>query len=639
MKMIKSKNTIEGCLNLISKDIIEKIKNFKKYEEKKNNLIYSDIDFDDMLLFLHKNMNNEFERNRFLEYISIIPLKFFIIDFNEDKFKILPLFPFLESCFINHIEKNNCDEYFKKDRYKNFSFLSNSVKGDYFEFAVKKALIDKKIINIENLENFESIKVYEISKMDKIIENTYQDIINKLSEELDNIKPQNKKEIMEVNKIEKNKSDRIYIQLKANEKINQDKIDEKIKKGYLEHYSLKNFSNKLNEYKNVINKTEFFCLKSLDDYKYDEIEMRINKKKENIKKELKIPEEDKVFKIEISEVNEQSKAYFSGDENIFINQQNPHGKILDFACLIGTKDEKTFVGFQMKCYSYNSKLDRKFLSKADVKENLQKILLNCKDLFNCNIKKWYYYLIFYYNKDDDPNNQLSFYNQYNCLIQNIEFLFYNPKEKKFFSSNIREIKKLILSNDANLDYFTYLNKKPNYQEIELKYNPKFDNVNVQLYRDEYIKEFNQFENDLKKYGKSAEEIIKKISAIVGSKNIFYSRSDKVNEIISPLFNKLYLYSKKKSQHYIAVKRNKYGIEIYDLKQKKKLDIIDQESLGNKVNFEKRIYILTLLESINKESSNDFLKEKIAEKIKEKNKEIDFYENREPKIDEFYHLFE
>ena len=70
------------------------------------------------------------------------------------------------------------------------------------------------------------------------MDNTYQDIVNELNEEFYNIKPQNKKEIIEVNEVEKNKNDCIFIELKALEQIDEKAIDEKIKEGYMEHYSI-----------------------------------------------------------------------------------------------------------------------------------------------------------------------------------------------------------------------------------------------------------------------------------------------------------------------------------------------------------------------------------------------------------------
>lgn len=37
--------------------------------------------------------------------------------------------------------------------------------------------------------------------------------------------------------------------------------------------------------------------------------------------------------------------------SIFINQKNQRGKKLDFAYIYGNKDNKTFIGFQMKAYN------------------------------------------------------------------------------------------------------------------------------------------------------------------------------------------------------------------------------------------------------------------------------------------------
>ena len=50
--------------------------------------------------------------------------------------------------------------------------------------------------------------------------------------------------------VEKNKNDCIFIELKALEQIDEKAIDEKIKEGYMEHYSMKQYNNELYKYKN-----------------------------------------------------------------------------------------------------------------------------------------------------------------------------------------------------------------------------------------------------------------------------------------------------------------------------------------------------------------------------------------------------
>ena len=620
MKMITDKNNlIENCLEEITTIIINQIKKFKKYEEDKNKLNFSDIDIEDILIFLYKNMNTFFEKNLLLNYVSICPLKFFVIEFKEDKFQISPLFPFLEHCLSKYIENSNCDDYFQKDKYKKLPFLTNSVKGEYFEFAVKKAINNKNILNIENIENFKSVRVYDISKMNIIVENSYQDIINKLNEEIYNIKTSNQnEEIIEVNDDKEQRNDHIYIKVNSKEKLNKNEAENIIKEKLMQYYSINENDNKLKNYKKVINRIEFNCLKDLNDYRYDEIEKRVKDKSQKIINLPNNTEKDKVYSIKISDVEQKSKKIFRGDENITIDQQNKYGdEMVDYAVLIGPKHEKIFIGFQIKCYSRHSKLESKFYTKSILRESLQQILINCKDLFNCTIKNWFYYLIFYYNQDDEIENQLEFYNQYQCINHDIEFLFYNPKEKKFLSSNYIAFKNLKLTDNANLDYFTYLNIKSNYEKVQLQYDKNINNVNIESYKKGYLNEFNQFIIDLKIYGKTAEEIIKNLCKLAHLKNLYYSKAEIVNEIKDPFLNKIYLYYKEENQgYYILIKRTKDGLEILDLQKKKQI---------KSVNFKKRVYILTTLESFHQKTSKDYIREAIANKIVEKDLEYKFNE--------------
>ena len=337
-------------------------------------------------------------------------------------------------------------------------------------------------------------------------------------------------------------------------------------------------------------------------------------------------EKDKVYSIKISDVEQKSKKIFRGDENITIDQQNKYGEMVDYAVLIGPKHEKIFIGFQIKCYSRHSKLESKFYTKSILRESLQQILINCKDLFNCTIKNWFYYLIFYYNLDDEIENQLEFYNQYQCINHDIEFLFYNPKEKKFLSSNYITFKNLKLTDNANLDFFTYLNIKSNYEKVQLQYDKNINNVNIESYKKGYLKEFNQFISDLKIYGNTAEEIIKNLCKLAHLKNLYYSKAEIVNEIKDPFLNKIYLYYKEENQgYYILIKRTKDGLEILDLQKKKQIKKIDKKELAKSVNFKKRVYILTTLESFHQKTSKDYIREAIANKIVEKDLEYKFFE--------------
>ena len=105
--------------------------------------------------------------------------------------------------------------------------------------------------------------------------------------------------------------------------------------------------------------------KKLEDYRTDEIEEQ--KKKEQIFQE----------------------NYFNGDLPIFLDQISKYGNTLDFAYLYGKKDNKKFIGFQMKCYFQNSSLDDKFCKKYEIKKSCQKMLVNSMKILNCKITEWY----------------------------------------------------------------------------------------------------------------------------------------------------------------------------------------------------------------------------------------------------------
>ena len=72
------------------------------------------------------------------------------------------------------------------------------------------------------------------------------------------------------------------------------------------------------------------------------------------------------------EINEQKKrrqniedCKFNGDESFLLNQIYKTGKTFDYAYLSGKKENKTFLGFQMKCYFNNNILDDKSCGRGD----------------------------------------------------------------------------------------------------------------------------------------------------------------------------------------------------------------------------------------------------------------------------------
>ena len=138
--MIDEKN-YKKSLEKVDNKIINKLKDFKNYQNSKNILI-NNYDLVDILLFLKDIVaeEKEYSTSNLLNIVSICPLKYFVIYIDEDKFTIKAIFPYIEFFILEYIKKQDHLDYFKKEKYKNISFLSNKVKGEYFEFSAKLAL-------------------------------------------------------------------------------------------------------------------------------------------------------------------------------------------------------------------------------------------------------------------------------------------------------------------------------------------------------------------------------------------------------------------------------------------------------------------------------------------------------------------
>ena len=195
---------------------------------------------------------------------------------------------------------------------------------------------------------------------------------------------------------------------------------------------------------------------SLDDKK---INTDKNNKNKGLSKEAKLYSKtiDDYRKDEIKkqrkEKQEFSKSLIDGNKSIFLDQYSKFGKTLDYAYIYGTKDKKSFIGFQMKCYFEDSTINNKFVGKNFIKKSCRKILVNSMKLFNYKITNWYYYLVFYYN----PNNKNENINKANinkCKLNDISFFFYDPIEKQFYhkqKNRMTIMKSLTIDNVADLE--------------------------------------------------------------------------------------------------------------------------------------------------------------------------------------------
>ena len=141
-----------------------------------------------------------------------------------------------------------------------------------------------------------------------------------------------------------------------------------------------------------------------------------------------------------------------GDLNIFLNQKNQNGKKLDFCYLYGDKNNKTFIGFQIKNYDEEASHGTNFReTKESLKDSLKPILVNIEYLMGMVIKNWHYVLIISYNKRK-PLGKRYFKNLVEkCNISGLEYLFFDFFDCVFYDRNFQIIKEYIPNDYSNLD--------------------------------------------------------------------------------------------------------------------------------------------------------------------------------------------
>jgi len=493
--------------NIVIEHIIKKIKEF--FEDKNITL--------DLVLTNMKNMiNKTYEMSELNNLIKWFPLKYFLVQFIENRyFKIKMQFPFLKKIINKKLESEAIDSYFKEKKYLKSSIENETVKGDYFESSVKKGL--KKNIKfskvIENEVILEEISTMITKEGNNDDDDTYED-------EDENDNNDSSSENMSIESEQNgNFDDPMDI-------ITEDKYESKKIEDLLKEFSI-DIKKEIKEEDNI----EFYRKKVIEKL---------------LKKKIIFP-----------------KVKYDGNLNYYIDQKKKSGRMLDYALLFGSKTEKTFVGFQIKCYfSKTETINDKFINKTKIKDACQNILLNSMTLFDCKITSWHYYLIFYYNKEKQEYNV-------NPLILSkckdvVGILFYDPIEKIFYDVNYNPLHLLELDRVSDLDYiYSYyqmdildINKIPKFGEI---YN------NTQL-KDSFVKDFNfmgfnKVEDILEK--------IKKIMEIKGKLRLLHKSKYLSYFMNPPLRNRIILY-KKKGEGFIGVKLifNKAdfkGVECYDLK--------------------------------------------------------------------------
>ena len=439
----------------------------------------------------------------------------------------------------------------------------------------------------------------------------------KLDEEFEEIDfEENKKKSKDTRKILKKNN---LITINLDKKINEKEIREKIRNNYindLQGFNIfekhnndlnKDLKEKLEAFGMNTNYIEKILFREIFDYRENIFENKVDKRLNDILLEIKskknnnknkriidIPINKKIKKVKNNKLN----ISFNGNENLFINQTNTNGKVVDYAFLFGKKDYKILVTFQMKCYSKFTTLEDLFVNKNEIKEKMSPMLLNSIKLFNCLICEWHYILVFYYNKRDEYTNYIGVKTLSSCFNKNIEYLLYDPIDDKFYIHNdknmIIESKNLeLITINSNLDKFTF-NKLINIMNLKQYNEEETSNFSVKKLYDEGLLKFME---DFNKLGISIPDLQKKLKV---SFLIYYGHFTIKYDTITPDNNFIISYKKKSSNFFLLVKNNNNIISYYDLEIDKNIpkinDLIDYDY--------KFSYILYFEENTKKRSFND-----------------------------------
>ena len=312
----------------------------------------------------------------------------------------------------------------------------------------------------------------------------------------------------------------------------------------------------------------------------------LSKEAQNLSKTIEDLRLDEVKK-QIKKKQAFNANLYSGDESIFLDQFSKFGKTLDFAYLYGKKNDKFFIGFQMKCYFEKSNLKEKFIYKPYIKKNCRKILVNTMKLFNCKITHWYYYIIFYYNKKN-INENISESNLSRCRDNNISYFFYDPISKEFYKyedNKYINMKDLIIDENANLENNVIDVNKFSFELMEKKKLKIGKNMKEMI--DSFIDDLSKALN-IENKNHDITDILSKIATQIGIKDCllyFHAKCEFNKALICPKFDNFILLYKKKDVNnnidFIASIKEKENLKYIDVSTgkvyKKIYEVIDEDS--------------------------------------------------------------
>ena len=562
----------------------------KKHIDEKLDIFCKSNDIEKSFMFANLKyiVNKKYTYDELGSIIRYTPLKYFIIFFKREFFKIKPIFPLMYNIINYKLKETECDNFFKNELYKKNKITNDYVKGDYFESAAKYGLMKLKF---PKNDDYQIITLNEIVSMDKIInDNDFiedyeienpekeddedEEDINRIKNTIINNNISTKNDLEEINKNESfNNQEKIenieniysYMSKDNNSAEKIEDIEEKINQEIAQRKN-KELEKLLNDFSIETKKKDIFIeeglsddaisfSKNIEDYRLDEIE-------EQRKREEKI-----------------EKSIFDGDESIFLDQFSKWGKALDFAYIYGKKNSKNFIGFQMKCYFENSDLNKHAIDRCWIKKNCRKVLVNSMKLFNCKITNWYYYLVFYYNSQS-KNENINQKNIEDCRNNDISYFYYDPVTKKFYYPHENKYKDLLeLKFDKNADLDRNITNIENFSyNIGSLGKMKIEN-NIQSITNSFVQEFKIALNLQKNV--SILIILDKIKNKIDSDSrynlLFHAKCNFNKSIfIPPDKNHVFLYKMKdtnKKINFMAVDVQKEKIKYIEISSGKELEKI------------------------------------------------------------------
>ena len=479
--------------NLIAKNLCEikvRIKNnlFKLYKEiiDKENPEEGEIKeyMKKSLQHLSLYINQHLKYDKLEEIVQICSLKYYTFIFGLDYFSFNYSLEYAKE-IIEDIIDEELELYFKDGHYANYTGSANS---DFFEKLAAKSLT-KQILKLPLSDKSILLSVKEIVEMKEFYLNrlnqSSQNLITNGVKEYEVKKDELKEGLTKTLILDENKEINIYeeqikecqnnniINKDLTEKTKENKENTKIElggnlnKGKKEQsLSQENIENKEVSEGNEI-EDEFTIRKVLNNFKkliyfnYENIDSYKFKYIQSINKPYKI--------------NGNLKL---ADYNIFLNQKKQTGKKLDFCYLYGDKNNKTFIGFQMKDYDEESSHGIDFNeTKESLKDSLKPILVNIQYLMGMTIKSWHYILIISYNKTKPEGKKYYKSLVEKCNTSGLEYLFFDPFECVFYNRNIEPIEEYIPNDISNLD-----NNLQDYLPINM-----MEGVSINDYQIEFLK--------------------------------------------------------------------------------------------------------------------------------------------------------